>query len=298
MSLRAPDWQEDGRDWPHREASRFVEAGGLRWHVQVMGTGPTLLLVHGTGASTHSWRDLAPRLAGDFTVVAPDLPGHGFSGAVADRSMTMPGMAAALVALLGTLGVAPQWVVGHSAGAAVLARACLDGALAPRGLLSLNGALLPLGGLRHPGFAAFARLFVSGSLLPRLFAWRAADPALTGRILAESGSRIDARGVELYRRLASRPAHVAAALTMMSVWDPRPLARDLPRLAVPLVLYAGSRDGMIPPAEADKVRALLPSAELQPLEGLGHLAHEEAPDRIAALLLARTREGAAHAFPS
>ena len=62
------------------------------------------------------------------------------------------------------------------------------------------------------------------------------------------------------------------------------------RLAPPLVLYTGSRDGMIPPTEADKVRALLPSAELQPLDGLGHLAHEEDPDRVAALLVARSHD--------
>ena len=56
-----------------------VAAGGLRWHVQVAGDGPVLLLLHGTGAATHSWRDLLPLLAERFTVVAPDLPGHGRS---------------------------------------------------------------------------------------------------------------------------------------------------------------------------------------------------------------------------
>lgn len=74
---------------------------------------------------------------------------------------------------------------------------------------------------------------------------------------------------------------------MMGMWDPRPLARDLPRLAVPLVLYAGTRDGMIPPAEAGKVAALVPQADVQLLAGLGHLAHEEAPDDIAARILSR-----------
>ncbi|MCU0758312.1 MAG: alpha/beta fold hydrolase [Steroidobacteraceae bacterium] len=287
MSLRAPDWHEDGRDWPNREHSRFVEAAGLRWHVQVMGTGPTMLLVHGTGAATHSWRDLAPRLARRYTVVAPDLPGHGFTAAAPERQMSMPGMAQALQALLRALALVPEWVVGHSAGAAILARGCLDEGWRPRGFFSLNGALLPLGGLRHPGIAPFARAFVTGSLVPRLFAWRAADPAVTARILGETGSRLEPRGVELYRRLASRPAHVSAALTMMAMWDPRPLARDLPRLAVPLCLLAGGSDGMIPAREAEKVRALVPGAELLPLPGLGHLAHEEAPDRIAALLAER-----------
>ena len=58
-----PEWKREGRDWPNREASRFVLASGLWWHVQVMGSGPVLLLLHGTGAATHSWRDCraAPR---------------------------------------------------------------------------------------------------------------------------------------------------------------------------------------------------------------------------------------------
>src|SRR3954465_13439845 len=72
-------WDRDGRDWPHREASRFIEAAGLRWHVQIMGQGPAALLLQGTGGSTHSFRDLAPLLARRFTVVMPDLPGHGLN---------------------------------------------------------------------------------------------------------------------------------------------------------------------------------------------------------------------------
>ena len=57
------DWERDGRDWPNRAASRFVRAGGLDWHVQTMGQGPTVWLIHGTGAATHSWRDILPLLA-------------------------------------------------------------------------------------------------------------------------------------------------------------------------------------------------------------------------------------------
>ena len=63
------------RDWPNAAHSQFVRAAGLDWHVQIMGSGPTLLLLHGTGAATHSWRDLMPFLAEHFTlVVAPICP--------------------------------------------------------------------------------------------------------------------------------------------------------------------------------------------------------------------------------
>ena len=76
-----PRWAIEGRNWPHRGHSRFVLAGRLRWHVQTFGpdTAPIMLLLHGTGAATHSWRDLAPLLAMRFRVIVPDLPGHGFT---------------------------------------------------------------------------------------------------------------------------------------------------------------------------------------------------------------------------
>src|ERR1700761_4966325 len=135
-----PNWNIEGRDWPNREASRFVEVGGLRWHVQMMGEGPVALLAHGTGAATHSWRDLAPLLAHRFTVVAPDLPGHGFTATPSRHRLSLPGMAHDLGALCTKLGLRPAIVVGHSAGAAILTRMALDGLIAPNLIVSLNGA--------------------------------------------------------------------------------------------------------------------------------------------------------------
>jgi magnesium chelatase accessory protein len=282
----APDWNTDGRDWPNREASRFVVAGRLRWHVQQLGAGPVALLIHGTGASTHSYGGLAPLLARDFTVVMPDLPGHGYTECPEASRLSLPGMAESVAALVRELGVVPEVVVGHSAGAAILARLCIDGVLAPRSLVSLNGALLPLSGARHPTVAGLARFFTAGSFLPRFFAWRAADRAVVERLLAGTGSTLDAPGVEFYARLARHPAHVAGALGMMAMWDPRPLARDLPRLRVPLVLVVADRDRMIVPATAERVRALVPGARIEHLPGLGHLAHEERPDLVAPIIRA------------
>ena len=280
-----PDWAREGRDWPNRESSRFVTAAGLRWHVQITGHGPALLLIHGTGAATHSWRDLLPLLARHYTVLAPDLPGHGFTATPPRQGLSLPGMACSLGELLRVLDSRPLLVCGHSAGAAILARMCLDGRIAPRLLISLNGALLSLSGLPGHLFSPIARLRAVNPLVPRLFAWRASDRAALDRLIDSTGSRIDARGIELYGRLVRNPAHVAGALSMMANWDLRPLERELPRLAPPLVLVVGERDGTIPPREAWRVRALLPSAKLVSLPRLGHLAHEEQPRRIAALML-------------
>jgi magnesium chelatase accessory protein len=281
-ALRAPDWETDGFDWPNREASRFVDAGGLRWHVQVMGSGPVLLLLHGTGASTHSFRDLLPLLAARFQVVAPDLPGHGFTARPADPAgLSLPGMSAAVAALLGTLALPPQIAVGHSAGAALLCQMQLTGQLRSQALVSLNGALLPLPGLRHPAFTPLVRSVVSGEWLPRLFARRMESPQEVDRLLERTGSVLDPRGRDLYGRLSRNPVHTGSALAMMGHWDTRPLEAGLPDLDVPLLLLVGAEDRMILPGVALRVRALAPRAELLQISGLGHLAHEEAPQLIA-----------------
>jgi magnesium chelatase accessory protein len=282
---QAPAWDRDGRGWPNRAASRFVRAGGLRWHVQVLGSGPALLLAHGTGSSTHSWRALAPLLARHFTVVAPDLPGHGFTEMPPPRRLSLPGMSDALGDLLNTLNVAPAIAAGHSAGAAILARMSLEGLIAPRALVSLNGALLPLYGLPGKVFAPLARVLAGLPLVPQVFAWHAGDRNVVERLLRDTGSTLDAPGVALYAKLAGNPVHASAALAMMAHWDLEPLLTDLPRLQPALLLIVGSNDRTIAPEEAQRVRQLVPGATLMTQQGLGHLAHEEAPDATAALIV-------------
>lgn len=282
-------WDVDGQDWPHRASSRFVEAAGFRWHVQIMGehgagSKPCVLLVHGTGASTHSWRGLAPRLAEHFTVIAPDLPGHGFTDTPPSGGFTLPGMARALGELVRVLDVTPQLAVGHSAGAAVLLRLILDGGIAPRTVISLNGALRPFGGLLGSIASSLAKVLFLNPLAPRFFAWRAEDPQAVEALIAKTGSRLDSDGLVLYQRLFRTPVHCAAALGMMAHWDLAPLLRDLPRLRPKLVLVAGGNDNAITADVAFQIRDLVPGAMVEYLRDLGHLAHEERPNDIAALI--------------
>ncbi|WP_431302008.1 alpha/beta fold hydrolase BchO [Sediminicoccus sp. BL-A-41-H5] len=282
----SPDLRED---WPHRAASRFQHAGGLRWHVQVMGPGegnsPVALLLHGTGASTHSWRGLMPLLARRYTVIAPDLPGQGFTGEAPADALSMEGMARALGALLQTMQAEPRLVIGHSAGAAIGARMCLDGLVAPELLVSINGALLPLGGWAGQVFSPLARLMVRLPGMPRLFAWRAADPVVVRRLLDATGSKLDEEGIEFYARLFRRPEHVAGTLGMMAAWDLHALRRDLPNLKTPLLLVIGQQDQTIRPSEARRLMRILPQARIHALPGLGHLAHEEAPESVLHAIL-------------
>lgn len=278
-------WERDGRDWPNRAFSRFISAGGLRWHVQVMGEGPVVLLIHGTGASSHSFRALGPLLAPYYTVVVPDLPGHGFTAAPSLASgYSLPGVARGLAALLQVLELKPVLVAGHSAGAAVAVRMTLDGSIAPVAVVSLNGALLPFPGMANDFFGPAARFLASSNIAAKAFSLLAGARPSVERMMRSTGSSIDPEGMRLYARLAANAGHVQGALGLMANWDLRSLPRDLPRLPARLILLTGSRDGMVPASESYRVRTLVPKAELVPLQGLGHLAHEERPEEIAALL--------------
>lgn len=274
-------WSRDGRDWPNREASRFVEAGGLSWHVQTAGRGPVILLVHGTGASTHSWRDVFPRLALTHTVVAMDLPGHGFTSGPDRNGYTLPGMARGIGALMNALGLSPVVAVGHSAGAAILIRATLDRALAPSAIVSLNGALLPFGSVIGNLFSPVAKLLASAPAVPSLLSWRAEKIGRVEQVLQGTGSNIDAAGLQFYARLFRSPPHVAAALSMMANWQLQTFSNDLPKLRTPLFLVAGGDDTAISPEQIFRVKERLPSATTTYLRGLGHLAHEEDPETVS-----------------
>lgn len=270
--------------WPNREHSRFCEVGGLRWHYQRSGAGPTLLLLHGTGASLHSWGGLMPLLTDNFEVVSVDLPGHGFSELPGNELMSLPGMASALSMLLEELQYQPSLIIGHSAGAAVAARLCLDAVVAPRALVSINGALLALPGLTGQFFSVSARLLAGIPALPAWVAGLGGRQRFTQRLLEGTGSELSGAEAEYYRLLVSNPRHVAAALRMMANWDLESLQAALPGLTTPTHLLVCEGDLTVPPAQSHELSRRLPHSELHRIQGLGHLGHEEDPRRFARLL--------------
>lgn len=281
----SPRWAVEGRDWPNAEHSQFIDTGRVRWHVQQLGSGPTMLLLHGTGAATHSWRALAPLLAEHFTVIAPDLPGHGFTRGRPLGGMTMTAMARGVAELQVALRASYDIIVGHSAGAAIAARMTLDGLAEPRAIVGLDAALLPFPGLAAKLFPAMAKLLFINPLAPRIFARLARSNDETARFLKRStGSQIDGAGIAQYQRLLSTTGHVAGALTMMADWDLATLQRDLPRLQTPLLLVHGADDAAIPLTSAQRAADLVADGRVIPLAGLGHLAHEERPAEVAAII--------------
>jgi magnesium chelatase accessory protein len=284
--VSALDWNRDGLIWPHREASAFVPVGPARWHVQRMGSGAPLLLLHGTGASVHSWRDVMPILAQTHEVIAIDLPRHAFTTGHSAYAMSLPAMAGEIAALLKTLDVTPAAIIGHSAGAALALQLALDHGFGGP-IVGLNSALRPFPGPFAQIFPAVAKALFINPLVPRIFASTVDLTGGAGRFLWRSThSRISAEGMACYRTLLKHPGHAGGALAMMANWDLPGLRERMGEVRNPVLLLHGGNDPAIPPDWARDAQSWLTDARLDVLPGLGHLAHEEAPDKVAGLISA------------
>ena len=261
--------------------SRFMLCKPHKWHVQEMGSGPLVLLIHGAGGSTQSWRHLMPALAEHARVVAVDLPGQGFTKSGAKRRHGLLPMAQDLHALCAQEGWKPAALIGHSAGSAIALEMATGWDVAPP-VVGINAALSPFKGLAGVAFPIIAKTL---SVLPgvaQLFSASSAREGSVTRLIQGTGSKLSHDELRWYRALISDRGHVDATLSMMAQWELDPLLKRLPDHPSDVLLIAGENDKMVPPETSRDAAAHLGKAAALVLPELGHLAHEE----NAALILA------------
>ncbi len=278
-------------DWPCRQYSRSLRVGALDWHVQVAGhlesARPTVLLLHGTGGSAHSWADMLPALAAQATVVMPDLPGHGFTTGAEIADLRLPRMAEHLHALLAALNLpAPALVAGHSAGAALALQMALDGPQPAPRVLGFAPSLVapPQAYTRY--LAPLINPVATANPVARLMARVAGSTGLIKGLLSSTGSALSPAQLAPYQRLFTDPQHVRGALGFMAAADLQALNTRGAGLPGPMAFVLGTGDRWIPERLLRPVlQRHWPQAQVHAWPG-GHLAHEEDPARAAAQLLA------------
>lgn len=268
-------------DWPGRASSRIIAAKPHRWHVQVTGEGPDLLLLHGAGASLHSWAGLVPLLANSHRVIALDLPGHGWTRSPRGRAR-LGDVAADIAALCAQEGWTPKLVIGHSAGGAVTLELARQGLLLPRHVVVVNGALENFRGAAGVLFPVMAKVLALNPFTGLLISQGGRSVQQVRSILASAGTTLDDVGLARYAHLIQRRAHVDGTLAMMAQWSLDDLNRALPRIQVPTLFVHGENDGAVAVTVAQRAAAAMPAAELVTLPGIGHLVQEEVPEKLAA----------------
>jgi pimeloyl-ACP methyl ester carboxylesterase len=262
-----------------------VELHGHLVGYQIAGEGPVVGLIHGITSTSESWRRLIPRLAERYTVVAPDLLGHGGS-AKPRGDYSLGAYASGIRDLMGVLGFESGTVVGHSLGGGIaLQFAYQFPEYCERLVLISSGGL---GREVHPLLRA-ASLPGAELVLPLLArdwsvrAGEAISEAL-GRLGIQAGSDLGefARG---YASLTDPGARAAFLRTVRAVIGPMGqqvsaldrlyLAEDMPTLIV-----WGTDDPIIPVEHGRAAHELIPGSQLVEIEGAGHWPHLDEPDRL------------------
>jgi pimeloyl-ACP methyl ester carboxylesterase len=260
--------------------SRFVEAGGLRWHLRDSGPAaaaaeepPPVLMLHGFGSSLHTWEGWAAALAPQQRVLRVDLPGAGLTGPDPQRRYDDDHAVQQLLALLDALGLQRVALVGHSMGGRLAWRLAVQH---PQRVARL--VLVAPDGFESPGFEYGKPPdvgFGAGLLpyvLPRVALRAGLAPAWGDE--ARLTEAMVTRYHELLRAPGNRQA-VLDRLAQLRLEDPRPL---LATLQAPVLLVWGEADRMIPPRHAQDWLQALPAAtaaQLLLLPGLGHVPQEE-----------------------
>jgi pimeloyl-ACP methyl ester carboxylesterase len=256
---------------------------------RMAGDGPVILLVHGMAGSSRTWLEVMKILARDYTVIAPDLLGHGES-AKPMGDYSLGAYASGLRDLLvGTLGIDSATLVGQSLGGGVVMQlAYQHPELCERLVLAASGGLgrevsWVLRALTLPGAE-----YVMPPLFPRV-ARRAGDRVM--RFFHDRGVRAPhvAEMWKAYASLTETPNRHAFIRTVRAVIDPggqTVSARDRLYLAaaVPTLIVWGDQDDIIPVAHAHATHELVPTSRLEIFEGAGHFLHVEQPLRFAEVL--------------
>ena len=270
-------------------STQFVEIHGHQRAFRVCGRGPALLLLHGIGDSSVSWVPLMRPLAERFTVIAPDLLGHGES-AKPRADYSVAAYANGMRDLLDVLGIDKATVVGHSLGGGVAAQLAYQHPTRVERL-----ALVASGGVA-PEVSPFLRLVstpVSDVVLPLLRLPPARFATMVGiEVLRRSGTDLGRDAEELGRVLegvADAAARGAFSRTLRSVVDWRGqvvtmLDRSYLTEAMPVQLIWGARDAVIPVSHAHTAHQAMPGSRLEVFPDAGHFPHHHDPDRFLEIL--------------
>ena len=273
-------------DWPNRQHSSVVSIGDLNWHVQLSGKGPVVLLLHGTGSSTHSWSDLIPLLEAHAQVLVPDLPGHAFTLGAKLEDLKLDEIARSLQLLIQQLGIeAPSIVVGHSAGAPLALRFAVAASKQPKLVIALNPSFIPPPAVYTSFFGPLLGPITRSSTLSSLLASFSPSLGMVDKLLDSTNTILPEARRVYYRKLFERADHVRGSMNFMAAADIQKVLAQANLYQGKLICVLGNQDAWIPAKPLEKIiRDYFPAAEILKWEG-GHIMHELEPNKVAQLIL-------------
>jgi pimeloyl-ACP methyl ester carboxylesterase len=269
-------WEEAPRP------GKIIELDGEPIHYVEQGSGPAVILIHGFGGHTYSFRHQVPVLARHYRVIAIDLLGFGYSGRPRDADYGSQAQAARIVKLMDALGIGRAALAGHSMGGAVVMRAAANwpGRVEKLALVASTSGdkvvHLPTLPIVKPFLPAFARL-IGRRILRRSYH----DP-----------SKITDEVWEEYTRPATIKGSTQALYRMLNDFkkDP-PIPFD--RITAPVLIIEAAGERVLPAWMRGRLLKRFPDAARVTIAEAGHLLMEEQPEAVSEALLAFLKAPAA-----
>lgn len=270
--------------------SRFMEIRGIRVHYKIYGSGvPTMILLHGFGASTFSWREVMQPLAKYGTVIAYDRPAFGLTSRPLPgdwqgvNPYSVEGNIALLLELMNRLNIQQAILIGNSAGGRLAMQMALAHPDRVAGLVLVDAAIYQGGGVQ----SSLVRFLMNTPQFNRVgpYLIRSAFAGQQGQSLISMAwhnpARITPEIIEGYRK----PLH-------MENWDRalweftksgsgnEDLSLRFAELTMPVLVVTGDDDRIVPTDLSLKLAEQIPNARLVVFSNCGHVPQEECPDQF------------------
>lgn len=251
---------------------------GIKINYYDKNRGPTLILLHGFGASAYTWRFLGPALAEDYRVFTLDLKGFGYSDKPRDGKYAVRDQADIVAAFIRAQNLKDMVLIGNSMGGGVALMTYLtlqEGKPGPiKGLVLIDSAGYPQ---KMPWFIRLAQIPVLNTLGPRLLSPR----FLTGLVLRKcyyNKEKITEEAIDAYAYFSSLPGAAEAVRQTAAQIRPRNFREIIARyrnIRIPTLIIWGEADEVVPLNNARNFDRDIPDSQLVILPQCGHIPQEE-----------------------
>lgn len=259
-----------------------LEVAGVKTHLIRAGKGEPVILLHGLGASSYSWRFAVPELARRFEVFAPDLPGFGRADKPWDFDYSIAGQHDWVVALMDRLGLGRARFAGNSMGGVITLWLAMDSGSRVERMALLGTPAFPENRPRM--------LWPLGwPVVGRLYEWALGETAL--RYIAKTTFVDQSKITEELIAEYLAPLKTAAGRRAVAQFVRRAIPPDFREriasyagLEHPALVLVGDSDRMVDRAGGERLARALPRARFEYVPRCGHAPQEDAPERVIPML--------------
>lgn len=255
-------------------SSSFISIDGINVHYRDVGKGEAILLIHGTGASLHTWEKWIDILSPSYRVISFDLPGFGLTGPDPNHNYQISRYSAILDSLMVKLKVDSFHIAGNSLGGLVAWRYTTQ---FPQKILTLNlidAAGLPQPGKKPPFIFQLAKLPILSTLLQKVTPKSIIENSMLD--VYKNDQLVTEKLIDRYFELSLREGNRTAFVKRMSQLNEKLDISDLKKITAPVLIQWGKDDRWIPLAKGYEFKKLIPQAELK-IYNSGHVPMEENP---------------------